>query len=152
VSFAVVRVWHAVPMDEDRVVATTRRCVRPGRVDRELTATAPLLDGESVLAEGVVRSRTSGLPRLSYLRISTDRICVVQHFAFRTDRLIEIPLEARLAAPVVDGSWVRIDVLHEDGTLCLHLRPWERIARRLVTERVLRCSPADLRDLLDRRV
>jgi hypothetical protein len=76
---------------------------------------------------------------------------LVQHFAFRPDRLIEIPPTALVDTPALHGSWIRVDAAQTDGTLRLHLRPWERNVRRLVSERVLSCSAAELRDLLDRR-
>jgi hypothetical protein len=118
-----------------------------------MSATAPIFEGESTIAEGVVRARSStgSLPRLSYLRVSEGRICLVQHFALQADRLIQIPNEALLGAPTVEGRWVRVEIAHEQGQLHLAVRPWERKARRLVVEPVLRCSPDELRALLDRR-
>jgi hypothetical protein len=133
-------------------LATTRRCVHDRRLDREMSNTAPLFDDEYVIAEGVVRSRThrTSVPRLSYLRVSSRRICLVQRFAFRRDRLIEIPAGAAVERVRRGGQWVHADVNHVSGRLSIALRPWGRTVD-LGVGPVLRCSPDELREVLDRR-
>ena len=96
---------------------------------------------------GRAPSRRS-LPRLSYLRISQERICLIQHFGSKPDRLIQIPRTAVLEAPSVQGAWVHVVVSHEHGTLHIALRPWERFVRRLVAGPVFRYSPYALGALL----
>ena len=105
-----------------------------------------------MIAKGVVRSRTAGLPRFSYLRVSPRRICLLQHFALRPDRLIDIPTSALVDSPSVRGSWVQLEVAHEEGRLRVQLRPGERPLRMLVpAEPVLNLTTIQLRDLLDPR-
>jgi hypothetical protein len=129
--------------------AITRRCVRAGRLDEEMARTAPLNEGEAVIAEGVVRCRTSVVfRRLSYLRLSTNRICLVQHFALRPDLLIEVPREAVTSVSCTQGAWVRLDIHHEAGDTVVMLQPWEPLLRRPVVEPVLRLSSNELCDLL----
>ena len=45
-------------------VATTRRAKHAGRLDLEMERTAPVAEGESVGAQGIVRCRSRWLPRL----------------------------------------------------------------------------------------
>lgn len=102
-----------------------------------------------MVVQGVVRCRTFYLfRRLSYLRISTSRICVLQHFAFRPDQLIEIPYASIRSTRLVNGSWIRLDVSCETGSIALYLKPWEKRLRRIVVEPVLKMSAVDLCNLL----
>ena len=118
------------------------------RLDEELELTAPLLGGEVVSEEGVVRSTTSRWSRrLSYLRVSRTRACLVAHYAFRPDVLIEIPRESIVSAVREPGAWVRIEARQEVGVARIRVRPWERGLRRLVVERVLRMMPDQLCEL-----
>ena len=129
--------------------ASTRRCVQAGRLDQEMGRSAPLLDGEAVSAEGIVRYRTPPFfERVAYLRVSVARICLVAHFAFRPDVLVEVPRAALLSVSRGEGAWVRIDARAGEGTLTVQIKPWERQLRRLVAEPVLTTTPDGLRDLL----
>jgi hypothetical protein len=137
-------------MPDGAEIATTRRCIRAGRLDVEMEKTAPLRDREAVLAEGLVRCRTSPLfPRILYLRVSMDRICLVQHFAFRPDALVEIP-RAAVTAVSSSGVWVRLEIHHEAGTLGVKVRPYEAgLVSGAVVERRLRVSSDELLRLLE---
>lgn len=123
--------------------ATTRRAEHAGRLDREMERTAPLREGEALDVQGIVRCRSRVLPRVSYLRVSPNRIRVAQHFAFQPDQLTEIP-RAAVTQTRVEGSWVRLSFTHETGPMTLFLKPWERRLRRIVIEPVLRMSLEEL--------
>jgi hypothetical protein len=130
-------------------IATTRRCVRAGRIDGEMGGSAPLEIGEYVVAEGVVRSTSSSLlQRLSYLRVSTARICLVRHFAFRPDELVNVPRAALTSVSCDNPPWVDLNIAHESGDIVVSVKPWERRSRRLVVEPVLNLSAHDLCGLL----
>jgi len=123
--------------------ATTRGAEYAARIDREMERTAPLREGETLDVQGIVRCRSRVLPRLSYLRVSPNRICVVQHFTLRPDQLTEIP-RAAVTQTRAEGSWVRLSFTHETGPMTFFLRPWERGLRRIVVEPVLRMSLQEL--------
>jgi hypothetical protein len=127
--------------------ATTRRAEHASRLDREMERTAPLREGEALDVQGIVRCRSRMLPRVAYLRVSPNRICVAQHFALRPDQLTEIP-RAAVTQTRVEGSWVRLSFTHETGPMTLFLKPWERRLRRIVVEPVLRVSLQELSRVL----
>ena len=110
----------------------------------------PLLDGETVRAEGVLRSGVS-MPyqRLSYVRVSERRVCLVQHYAFKADALINIPRDALTDVSRLDGPWVQLAIVHEAGPMKVRMRPWEKRLGRLVVERKLPLSPDELCSLLN---
>ena len=131
-------------------LATTRRAVRAARLDQELDRSAPLREGERVLAAGVLRSGVSApYQRLSYVRVSNWRICLVQHCVFRPDVLVEIPRTALTSVTRLQGPWVQLAVEHETGLMTIRLRPWEKRLGRLVVEPKLALTPDDLCSLLN---
>ena len=92
-----------------------------------------------------MRSRTSpAFQRVSYLRVSTTRICLAQHFALRPDRLLEIPRAALVSVSCADASRVRLEIDHEVGKTVVNVKPWKRRLRRLVVEHVLNLSSDEL--------
>jgi hypothetical protein len=65
----------------------------------EMEQTLPLRPGEEPILAGRITSRYEGHSlgyRRGFLRLSTDRLCILQVFAFRKDRIIEVPREAVL--------------------------------------------------------
>jgi hypothetical protein len=73
--------------------------------DKELDRTVPLTDGELVLAEGSARLRAWGhLPRPVTLRLTTDRILALAHYAFQPDRVWDLPRRAITDAVAADGA------------------------------------------------
>ena len=133
----------------DSEKATTRRCVGARRLDEEMKRTAPLDADEVVTAEGVVRCRTSfAFQRLAYLRVSPTRICIVEHYAFRADKMLEIPRSALTGVSSGRGPWVSLDIQDAGGATDVRLRPWERLLGRIVAEPVLRVSSEELCSLL----
>lgn len=61
--------------------------------------TFPLRADESVTDEGIVRSGTGASPgRQTFVRLTALRLCVLQHFAFRSDLGIEIPRRALITS------------------------------------------------------
>ncbi len=129
--------------------ATTRRCVGARRLDEEMKRTAPLDADEVVTAAGVVRCRTSfAFHRLAYLRVSPTRICIVKHYAFGPDKMLEIPRSALTGVSTSRRPWVALDIQGDGGATDVRLRPWERLLRRTVAEPVLRVSPEELCSLL----
>lgn len=66
----------------------------------ELDRTLPLHDGESSIIAGRVRTKYRGhglmANRPGFIRLSTDRLCIVRVYGFRRDRILEIPRGAML--------------------------------------------------------
>lgn len=65
----------------------------------ELERTLPLRKGEQPVIAGRVITKFSGHDGLigrrpGFLRLSTDRLCIVRHCGFRRDRIVEIPCAA----------------------------------------------------------
>jgi hypothetical protein len=61
----------------------------------ELARTAPLGDREEVLLHGAMRLRRAGrLPRPVVLRLTTRRLSILAHYAFRPDRMWELPRDS----------------------------------------------------------
>jgi hypothetical protein len=78
----------------------------------EIEKTLPLEAGETVLTEGMARLYVNPLSqRACYLRLSQLRLCVLEHYATRADRLSEVPPTAiqdlsRLGSKVT-VAWTR---------------------------------------------
>jgi hypothetical protein len=76
----------------------------------ELARTVPLLAGEEVLLHGAMRLRRAGrLPRPVALRLTTDRLSLLLHYALQPDRVWDVPRAAvrdvRLLRRAVQISW-----------------------------------------------
>jgi hypothetical protein len=82
--------------------------------DAELEATLPLLPHERVITQGAIRQSLGPVvQRPLFLRLSTARLVVLDHYAFRPDRVTEIP---RRALRLVDkgrtvAGFRRVDVV-----------------------------------------
>jgi hypothetical protein len=71
----------------------------------ELERTAPLDPDEDVLLHGAMRLRGVGLlPRPVVLRLTARRLTVLAHYAFRSDRVWELPRGAVRNAELVRGA------------------------------------------------
>ena len=71
----------------------------------ELTRTAPLTPGEEVLLHGAMRLRRAGrLPRPVVLRLTTQRLSLLLHHAFRPDRLWDLPRAAIRGVHLRNGA------------------------------------------------
>src|ERR1700687_3564080 len=61
----------------------------------EIGKTLPLEPGAVVITEGMVRLFANPLSqRPCYLRLPSPRLCVLEHYALRPDRLTEVPTSA----------------------------------------------------------
>lgn len=64
-------------------------------LDSEMAATLPLLPDETVITQGAVgRSAGPLVQRPVFLRLTTHRFAIIDHFAFRADRVTAIPPSA----------------------------------------------------------
>lgn len=66
-----------------------------GGLGGEVEATLPLRPGEKLVTQGAVR-RYAGpfAQRPCFLRLTTDRLVLLEHFAVHSDRITDIPREA----------------------------------------------------------
>jgi hypothetical protein len=76
----------------------------------ELARTAPLVPGEEVLLHGAMRLRRAGrLPRPVALRLTTERLSLLLHYALQPDRVWDVPRAAvrdvRVRRGAVRISW-----------------------------------------------
>jgi hypothetical protein len=61
----------------------------------EIGKTLPLHPGEVVITEGMVRLYANPISqRPCYVRLTSPRLCVLEHYALRPDQLTEIPPSA----------------------------------------------------------
>lgn len=59
---------------------------------KEIGKTLPLQQGETLITEGMVRLYANpASQRPCYLRLTSTRLCVLEHYALRPDRLTEVP-------------------------------------------------------------
>jgi hypothetical protein len=111
---------------EPRAEATTLRATHRARLDQELEDTVPLRQSETVLVAGVVRSGAfRRLARLSYLRVTGDRVALLRHFATRPDAVTEIPA-ASLSTVQRTAKAVRLEFASRNGSETLTLHPWRK--------------------------
>ena len=83
----------------------------------EMERTLPLRPGEDVIFAGLGRRYITALWQpLTYIRLSSDRLCILEHFKFRQDRIIEIPPRA-VTDVAAERLAVAVSVRMEDGSL-----------------------------------
>src|SRR4051812_5479663 len=107
----------------------------------ELAKTSPLEDDEDVLLHGAMRLRGVGvLPRPVALRLTPQRLTVLAHYAFRPDRLWDLPRGSVQAVDLV-SKVLRIAWALErpEGRSVLQLTSW---TGRSAVDRALRDAGA----------
>ena len=114
----------------------------------EMERTAPLEPDEDVLLHGAMRLRGVGaLPRPVALRLTARRLTVLAHYAFRSDRVWELPRGAVRNAELVRGAVHVTWVADESGsTSVLKLTGW---SGRSALDRPLRDGDDVVEVLLD---
>jgi hypothetical protein len=103
----------------------------------ELERTAPLDADEDVLLHGAMRLRGAGLlPRPVVLRLTAGRLTVLAHYAFRPDRVWDLPRgavrDAELVGDALHVTWVSDQA---GNTAVLKLTGW---SGRSALDRALR--------------
>ncbi len=96
----------------------------------ELNRTIPLVAGEQILLQGVMRLRGRRLPRPAVLRLTDRRLVVLAHFALRPDTVWELP---KAAVTNVELRAGRIRIHWADGDSVRHslqLAKWTGPARK----------------------
>jgi hypothetical protein len=114
-------------------------------VAEELDRTLPLRADEHVILEGAGRRRRGLWQRLTYLRLSSDRLCLVEHFALRPDQAMDIPRESVRSLSKVPGGAL-LEVATPEGAESLTLTGWS--GRGLVRS-PLYLSPDEMFEKLD---
>ena len=97
---------EAVGDDGARPVARQMRatCAFAGAA-AELTRTAPLEAGEEVLLHGAMRlRRVARLPRPVVLRLTTQRLSLLMHYALRPDRMWDLPRGSLRSVQLIRGA------------------------------------------------
>jgi hypothetical protein len=91
----------------------------------EIGKTLPLEPGEVVITEGMVRLYANPVwQRPCYLRLTSPRLCVLEHFALRPDRLTEVP-PAAVESLSRSGDRVLITWTSSSGDVrAVTLVPW----------------------------
>lgn len=99
----------------------------------ELNRTLPIDADERVILEGTLLCyRIPVLPRISYVRLTSDRFVLLRHYGWRPDTVTEVPPRA---VQEVDRKGARLEMTwtgHDDRTPFISLAPWATViaARR----------------------
>lgn len=112
----------------------------------EIGKTLPLEPGEGVITEGMVRLYSNPVSqRACYLRLTSPRLCVLEHYALRPDRLTEVP-PAAVESVSLAGNRVVVAWAGPSGDArTVTLVPW---SGRVPAIRRLPESPEDLAAVL----
>ena len=125
---------HRWGMTTDGAHARDLRAVYAFRgLPEELNRTLPLDADERVILEGTLLCyRIPVLPRISYVRLTSDRFVLLRHYGWRPDTVTEVPPRA---VQEVDRKGARLEMTwtgHDDRTPFISLAPWATViaARR----------------------
>jgi hypothetical protein len=92
--------------------------------NREIDKTLPLVRNEQVLEDGSIRLRWGlVLQRQGRVRLSEPRLVVLAHYAFRADRVVEIPAGALEEVRASSLAWTRLTFRTETGPASLDFKP-----------------------------
>jgi hypothetical protein len=90
-----------------------------------LNRTLPLVGDERVILEGTLRFYRSPVSRrLSYVRLTSDRLTLLHHYAWRPDTVTEVPPHA-VRTLERDGPRLQMTWTGQDGGISfISLAPW----------------------------
>jgi hypothetical protein len=91
----------------------------------ELARTLPLAPDETVTTEGALRTYDGPFSqRMTYLRLTRDRLCLLRHHLAGPDKISEIPRIA-MRSVEVEGRLIYLSWTQTDGQLgSTHLSAW----------------------------